>query len=56
MLETVGNVSMKKNKFMTWVRKVFKGEKLILPQGGTVYVKFLKEIKTDLTNGWIYYQ
>lgn len=56
MLETVGNVTMKKNKFMTWVRKVFKGEKLILPQGGTVYVKFLKEIKTDLTNGWIYYQ
>ena len=56
MLETTGDVTMKKNKFMTWVRKVFKGEKLILPQGGTLYVKFLKEIKTDLTNGWIYYQ
>jgi len=56
MLETTGDVTMKKNRFMRWVRKVFKGEKLTLPQGGTIYVKFLKEIKTDLTNGWIYYQ
>ncbi|MCD8378144.1 MAG: S-layer homology domain-containing protein [Candidatus Gastranaerophilales bacterium] len=54
MLETTGDVTMKKNKFMCWVRKVFKGEKLTFPQGGTLYVKFLKEIKTDLTNGWIY--
>ena len=37
-------------------KKIFKGEKIILQQGGTVYLKFLQEIKTDLTNGWIYYQ
>ena len=55
-LETTGDVTMQKNKFMTWVRKVFKGEKLLFTQGGTLYVKFLNEIKTDLTNGWIYYQ
>ena len=54
MLQTVGEVTMKKGRFMTWFRKVFKGEKIILKQGSTVYVKFLKEIKTDLTNGWIY--
>ena len=54
IVQTVGDVTMKKGRFMTWFRKVFKGEKIILKQGGTVYVKFLKEIKTDLTNGWIY--
>lgn len=52
--ELIGDYSVKKGRFMTWVRKVFKGEKLILKSGGTVYLKFLKEIKTDLTNGWIY--
>lgn len=55
-IEIVGNVSMKKNKFMTWFRRIFKGEKVILNQGDTVYVKFMKEMKTDLTNGWIYYE
>ncbi len=49
-----GDVSKKKGKFMTWFRKVFKGEKLILKPGDTIYFKFLKEIKTDLTNGWIF--
>jgi hypothetical protein len=39
---------------MSWFRKVFKGEKIILKTGDTVYIQFLKEIKTDLTNGWIY--
>lgn len=55
-LELVGDVTMKKSKFMTWIRKVFKGEKIILNSGDTVYVKFMRELKTDLTNGWIYYQ
>jgi hypothetical protein len=54
-IELQGNVENKKNKFMTWIRKVFKGEKLILEQGGIIYVKFMDEMKTDLTNGWIYY-
>ena len=52
--QTIGEVTMKKNKFMSWFRKVFKGEKIILKTGDTVYIQFLKEIKTDLTNGWIY--
>ena len=53
--ETVGDITVKKNKFMTWVHKVFKGQKIIF-NGGRVYVKFMQDIKTDLTNGWIYYQ
>lgn len=55
-IEMVGNVTMKKNKFMTWFRKIFKGEKIILNSSDTIYVKFMREMKTDLTNGWIYYQ
>jgi hypothetical protein len=54
--ETSGEVVMKKNRFMTWFRKVFKGEKVILRANDKVNVKFMQDIKTDLTNGWIYYQ
>ena len=54
LVQLIGNAEMKKGRFMTWFRKVFKGEKIILQQGGTVYFKFLKDVKTDLTNGWIY--
>lgn len=49
-----GDVTVKKGRFMTWFRKVFKGEKITVKPGNTIYVKFLKQIKTDLTNGWIY--
>lgn len=48
------NVTMKKSRFMTWIRKIFKGEKIILMPDGTVYVKLLDTIKVDLTNGWIF--
>lgn len=49
----VGNVCKKKNWFIAFLRKIFKGEKLkVLPQG-TVYVKLLQPLKVDLTNGWI---
>ncbi len=51
---TAGDVTVKNGKFMTWVRKVFKGEKITIKQGATIYIKLLKEIKSDLTNGWIY--
>lgn len=54
-ISLVGDVVRTKSKFMSWFRKVFKGEKLILNPGETIYVKFMKEMKTDLTNGWIYY-
>ncbi len=49
-----GNVTVKKGRFMTWVRKVFKGEKINFKQGETIYMKLLRDIKIDLTNGWIY--
>ncbi|MGN1152647.1 MAG: S-layer homology domain-containing protein [Candidatus Gastranaerophilaceae bacterium] len=48
------NVTIKKTKFMTWIRKIFKGEKIIVLPDGTVYVKLLDTIKVDLTNGWIF--
>ena len=38
---------------MNIVRKTLKGEKLDVPAQGTVYVRLLKPIKVDLTNGWI---
>ncbi len=50
----IGDVTVKKGRFMTWFRKVFKGEKIVVKQGNTIYVRFLRPIKTDLTNGWIY--
>jgi len=49
----VGEICKKKNWFIAFLRKVFKGEKLkVLPQG-TVYVKLLQPLKVDLSNGWI---
>lgn len=54
-IRLLGNVTMKKGKFMTWIRKVFKGEKIILKSGDELFVQFMKEMKVDLTNGWIYY-
>lgn len=51
---TIADVTVKKGRFMTWIRKVFKGEKITVKNGTVIYIKLLKEIKTDLTNGWIY--
>lgn len=48
------DVTVKKTKFMAWIRKIFKGEKIIVLPDGTVYVKLLDTIKIDLTNGWIF--
>jgi len=49
----VGEVCKKKNWFIAFLRKIFKGEKLkVLPQG-IVYVKLLQPLKVDLSNGWI---
>lgn len=49
----VGEVCKKKNWFVAFLRKIFKGEKLkVLPQG-CVYVKLLQPLKVDLTNGWV---
>lgn len=48
-----GEITKKRNWFMNIVRKTLKGEKLDAPAQGTVYVRLLKPIKVDLTNGWI---
>ncbi|MBQ6516747.1 S-layer homology domain-containing protein [bacterium] len=53
-LKGLSEVTMKKSKFMAWIRKVFKGEKILAVPGNVVYVKTLNDIKVDLTNGWIY--
>lgn len=50
----IADVTVKKSKFMTWIRKIFKGEKIMVLPDGTVYVKLLDTIKVDLTNGWIF--
>lgn len=49
----VGNVCKKKNWFVAFLRKIFKGEKLTVPPQGIIYVKLLVPIKVDLTNGWV---
>lgn len=49
----LGNVCKKKNWFVAFLRKVFKGEKLKVCPQGTVYVKLLQPLKIDLTNGWV---
>ena len=38
---------------MKFVRFVFKGEKLDVSPEDTIYLKLLKPIQVDLTNGWI---
>lgn len=49
----VGSVCKNKNWFVAFLRKIFKGEKLCVPQQGIVNVKLLSPIKVDLSNGWI---
>lgn len=49
----VGDVCMKKNWFIAFLRQIFKGEKINVCQNGIVYVKLLHPIKVDLSNGWI---
>ena len=53
-LKGLSEVTMKKSKFMAWIRKVFKGEKILAIPGNIIYVKTLNDMKIDLTNGWIY--
>lgn len=49
----VGDVCKKKNWFIAFLRRIFKGEKLKVCPNGTVYVKLLQPLKVDLSNGWI---
>lgn len=50
----VCEISKDRNWFMKFVRFVFKGEQLEVSPEDTIYMKLLKPIKVDLTNGWIY--
>lgn len=50
----VGEITKKRNWFMKIVRATLKGEKLNVTPEDTVYIKLLKPIKVDLTNGWIF--
>ena len=50
----VGEVSKHRNWFMKFVRATLKGEKLNVQADDTVYIKLLKPVKVDLTNGWIF--
>jgi len=49
----LGEVCKHRNWFMKFVRATLKGEKLEVVPQGTVYIKLLKPVKVDLTNGWI---
>ena len=49
----IGEVKKDRNWFMKFVRWAFKGEKLDVPAEGTVYIKLMKPLKIDLTNGWV---
>ena len=48
-----GEVTKYRNWFMKFVRWAFKGEKLDVPAEGIVYIKLMKPLKIDLTNGWV---
>ncbi len=50
----VGEVKKHRNWFMKFVRATLKGEKLNVTPDDVVYLRLLKPIKVDLTNGWIY--
>ena len=50
----VGEITKHRNWFMKFVRATLKGEKLNVEPEGTVYIKLLKPVKVDLTNGWIF--
>ncbi len=50
----VSEVTKYRNWFMKFVRATLKGEKLEVDPEDVIYIKLLKPIKVDLTNGWIF--
>ena len=50
----VSEISKYRNWFMKFVRATLKGEKLNVTPEDTVYLKLLKPVRVDLTNGWIF--
>ena len=49
-----GELHKDRNWFMKFVRATLKGEKLDASPLDVVYMRLLKPVKIDLTNGWIY--
>ena len=49
-----GKLHKDRNWFMKFVRATLKGEKLDAAPTDVVYMKLLKPVRIDLTNGWIY--
>ncbi len=49
-----GELHKDRNWFMKFVRATLKGEKLEAAPTDVVYMRLLKPVKIDLTNGWIY--
>ena len=52
--KATGQLSKDRNWFMRFVRATLKGEKLEAAPTDVVYMRLLKPVKIDLTNGWIY--
>jgi len=49
----VSEISKYRNWFMKFVRATLKGEKLEADPNNYIYMKLLKPVRVDLTNGWI---
>ena len=52
--KATGELHKDRNWFMKFVRATLKGEKLEASPSDVVYMRLLKPVKIDLTNGWIY--
>ena len=50
----VGEITKNRNWFMKIVRATLKGEKLNVTPEDSVYLRLLKPVRVDLTNGWIF--
>jgi hypothetical protein len=53
-LEGLSEIKKDRNWWMKFVRWAFKGEKLQVKNEGDAFMKLLKPLRVDLTNGWIY--
>ncbi|MBO6087611.1 S-layer homology domain-containing protein [bacterium] len=51
--KAVCEITKYRNRFMRIVRAVLKGEKLEATPNNMIYMKLLKPVRVDLTNGWI---
>ena len=50
----IAEIKKDRNWWMKFVRWAFKGEQQEVMTNGDAYMKLLKPVKVDLTNGWIY--